>query len=1662
MATLSQTIAEEQQSIQTTPPPPARPATIPADFPATLGGVDVFAEAEKDVQEQKGITDEFTLESLAKKFEGLMALRDKPQLTQTDIDTYVSTKMNGVAEIGGVEITPKFLSFSKDPKNEERYYSAFISENLTTKAPGLALAFSSPGPEFEEVRLPAAFDTVSPKFKNRMTQIVQDSQDTARIISNVFSEGKSTSIPLQGQEVLLNKIANGDFYTEFKKTMAGIFPETARGIVDFPAMIYQGGKAVFKKVIGETRDLLSGSEEFDKSITEMFDEGMQAYTFSSPRTLYEAGLNSTKLFEDAYVTMNKFYKDAFYAQYSNREDADKAWFTAHKDYFRQFPELEVVTAEDGTQTLKQVVNEDGEPQYQEYQLPQDTVRQLLDLAFNKLPSHEQGILHFMEMAPITYTFTAAHLHKMGRYKKVVERGRNRKRQNDIGEEVPEYSPSLTDIEVFNAERKRALLGFQRPFSKAWNALTLQSAKSMLKRQSVFDMHVDTLRRYDDDIAKTTDDIQEIKAQISTGKTLEGVPLDPTDISTLKEKLSNAQSSLKFLQDGKSRYKLTMGSSTKFYGDTPFMRQLIADDTMIAGAIAYSKVLLSSTYDVGGEQISFMSSEAAEAVSAIMAPLLAPMLIRGTVGLGVRFSDKISNVPTASANTLDFIGSKLHLIPPDVVRSGNVGDMKAVLERNGMRPNDDTIKAFQVLNKLFTAMPAEYRERAYQGLLRYNRTMGELRSEMKMLKLEDSVIEQNMSTLSLSLAKATGLAPLVAAQGAEVSRLKVRDLTKGSKVEQVLDTMKSEEDVIAGMELNIKMFIDSVESEAGIKIQSNETLRHAMGTLTGMVVAQRDNLFARKAALKLHVDKLYKYVADPDENATIDQGTVDRLVQLEEGLLPPGTVVTQVERAKIQMDVRKKLIASVKDQADAVAAFHGKMTSREVNKRMNELTEKIFNITEGGRISEASLGYKQLDNLKDKDGNPLLIDLSDVTRNISQQIDSFQDKPISYAYKGGKKFLSQGGTELNRTLNKTGLRGMLQSGFSMADLRAILRQRRKQTGNDSFSFGDLALELQETSAKTGNPQNYFLATPSEVASIERHFRNVGRSQTSSDFAASELSRNIETAVSNTLRKYSFVDERSGVSKTLKEGYDEASVQYRKVRGEPTSAGTYGNIVRSNKTYNEVLNPTDSGHAGKYKNDAKTPRYIYDEIEQLMAKAIAPTTSGPEFNEIKQQIRNKRDKLLEFVGGSVGPDGQMGLDFRKADHIQIAELLQTVFNISGSTAFSGKLFKELEEQAVKKAPAYLKLDVKEPEKKYNFEVYDRINQIEQEMKIPVISKTGRSTSDLHLLSVGEVGEFAKDFDRLLEDSVLVQTEFKQIRNELLDTTSVVRIGAEKELAIEQDLLTRARQLEGLPKNPLKFGEEFFDTKTPEEFEEIVLDFVERSKLTKNPMTEQEVRAFMKYQYMRMLMEKSGLRFKYTTRTEDRKGIAEVSDVRVLIDHVADEDGKRAMMEAVLGKRHTEHMDAIADWATFATGDALSIKNMDMDKLMSLESAFSRAFNIARGMVSPLYVGTEVSTRLIMHRNESLIKMALSDREAAGIMAKVLSNPAGGISSEDIKTLGLRLRNYIAKDLIVSGGTLPTVDQVISGSTGNVYPMIEAPKEKIQERDPNEQLFRAVAGE
>ena len=135
----------------------------------------------------------------------------------------------------------------------------------------------------------------------------------------------------------------------------------------------------------------------------------------------------------------------------------------------------------------------------------------------------------------------------------------------------------------------------------------------------------------------------------------------------------------------------------------------------------------------------------------------------------------------------------------------------------------------------------------------------------------------------------------------------------------------------------------------------------------------------------------------------------------------------------------------------------------------------------------------------------------------------------------------------------------------------------------------------------------------------------------------------------------------------------------------------------------------------------------------------------------------------------------------------------------------------------------------------------------------------------------------------------------------------------------------------------------------------------------------------------------------------------------------------MRAVLGDEHYKVMEGIADWSDFAIGNGMGFRANPNLAGMSVESVFSRVFNLARGMVSPIYVATEVSVRTMMQRNQSLVSLALSDRVAARIMDKMLNRPKE-LTRKDLQLFGLRIQNYIASDIIRNGGEVPTLEQII----------------------------------
>ena len=91
----------------------------------------------------------------------------------------------------------------------------------------------------------------------------------------------------------------------------------------------------------------------------------------------------------------------------------------------------------------------------------------------------------------------------------------------------------------------------------------------------------------------------------------------------------------------------------------------------------------------------------------------------------------------------------------------------------------------------------------------------------------------------------------------------------------------------------------------------------------------------------------------------------------------------------------------------------------------------------------------------------------------------------------------------------------------------------------------------------------------------------------------------------------------------------------------------------------------------------------------------------------------------------------------------------------------------------------------------------------------------------------------------------------------------------------------------------------------------------------------------------------------------------------------------------------------------------------------------------MVSPLYVGTEIATRLLLEKNQTLLSVALKDRESAKVLAKILKNP-DSVQDIDVKTLAQRVKIYVAAEIIQNKNTqgiVPTLSEFIGSDDETV---------------------------
>ena len=116
--------------------------------------------------------------------------------------------------------------------------------------------------------------------------------------------------------------------------------------------------------------------------------------------------------------------------------------------------------------------------------------------------------------------------------------------------------------------------------------------------------------------------------------------------------------------------------------------------------------------------------------------------------------------------------------------------------------------------------------------------------------------------------------------------------------------------------------------------------------------------------------------------------------------------------------------------------------------------------------------------------------------------------------------------------------------------------------------------------------------------------------------------------------------------------------------------------------------------------------------------------------------------------------------------------------------------------------------------------------------------------------------------------------------------------------------------------------------------------------------------------------------------------------------------------------EHIDSVKNIFTYlanqqAAGTAVSLAA----KGMSANEALSRAYNIAREMVSPTYVASEVTIRMLQKKGADALLMSLQSPDAAAIMEKILRFPKL-VTPKELKTFDTLVTEFLFTEVARKG--------------------------------------------
>ena len=1392
-------------------------------------------------------------------------------------------------------------------------------------------------------------------------EIVQNNASFAKLLS------EDSTIPAEGKALLFEGFKRGSLWNEMAQATRDIPGDFAR----LPTLGAMATSALYATGAA-TASFADDDEDYDEAFGRHYKDGMTAHM--SYLTPLDEFYNKTVVFERAASRLDGWYKDAFIEKHG--QDMWEAYHTR--------PKFDTEVGEDGVPKLVPVLDENGDQVLEDVGLGLDSAQAVLNFSYDLLDNWEKAVTFAGPEIPLALTSGGLTLTKNATRLAKIDNARATN---------PAVYAGKSDIAVWKGIRGQDANILQRAFGNTWNTLTFGNARasSGMALTQTYRTHLDVISGFNTDIAN-------LKRTIDSGELSD-------------EALVTAQKELGFIQQEKSSYTKSRGFGSY---DNPYSRAIVTDSIIVSGAVGYAPAILDWTDIELNEGVS-------QALSGIVTPLLAPTIVRGTVSGGRAIGDAMfMGTITDIGLTLEN-ATYLPFITENMLVKGDVGAVRQALADRGMEITPGAVDSFRTMKKIFDKMTPEGRTQTFAALQQYNGMMQRIGRRMEDLGIysEEEIVDR-MSKLHLSMAHATGLAPLIAVQNLEGHNIQVTDLTSEGSLQKVLDALKYESKTYEGMDTLLQMF-EADFQQRGVNFDTNDQLQGFLSEMQTVVDNGEANLVAKRIALEEQLSKFYN---DP---TTIDENTLKNLAAAYDELRPEGAGMVEgfVTKEESLQTAAVQLLRGNNDYLTTLRASALNMNEQDLLNATRPAADSLLNLTLSYRTGKASAAYDKVDNYKLPGTDTVVtIDMGGHVRKLMDLSEDLEGDPIASLFQGGSKFFTVGGGDAARkTFDDMAQRGLAE----WIGTPDAVDGMKDSLGFETYS--ELALHLAE---KATNPEeallSVFKATPQEAESISRYFRDrhiilAERGDVDPRLAYS-IAQGFEEVMDNAYK---------GVSTEFFDKVKSARYTYQVTVGEVTDRGTYAGTVMKGRV-RKLEEGVEGGELYIYATENSKPLKPYERIADAVAElVVTPKEDTATVTRLQREIIEQKERLMFFLGGARTPEGA-AFDLTDATQIEIAanaeNLLTTLVSNRVIQALESKVYqgpstgrymRSLEQ--VEAMTAVKEMRVQEGAMAAALRVQDA----EQLLSVPTLPNGVADMNNIQprrLAVADDIGNFAYQFDELMANNQAVRDTYTRQRDELNDARSPIRMAAEADLANEAKAVKKMDKIKELTNNPSAFFDVNFATASVDSIKSL------RKSMKAGGLTDDEIDIGLKTMFVRGLQAKAGL-------THQRRVLADnpeksLQDIGVIDDYLSNPATRPIAIE-VLGKDHVEALDDAIMWNRYAEGDGRGFRARASIRSMDVNNVIARSFNYARGMVSLPYLAAEQAARLMSSRNQNMISMALMDQESAGIMADILMKP--DVNVKEIERFHNRMKYFILYGqggLLREGGEIPAIDVFMGEST------------------------------